>query len=111
MNIQVGFVGRQSRQQCRKGPGRGTTKCCHKGSPECNFTGKKAHFYQATLIEANFDEVDIAGVNFSTTNLSKADFSKAINAEKADFDGACGDDKTKFPPSQKITLTQCPKQE
>jgi uncharacterized protein YjbI with pentapeptide repeats len=73
--------------------------------------GKKAHFYQATLIEANFDEVDIADVNFAMTILSKADFSKAINAEKADFDGACGDDKTKFPPSLKISLTQCPKQD
>jgi uncharacterized protein YjbI with pentapeptide repeats len=81
------------------------------GSPECNFRGKKAHFYQATLIEANFDEVDLADVNFAMTTLPKADFSKAINVEKASFDGACGDDKTKFPLSVKITLTQCPKQE
>lgn len=79
------------------------------GRSECNFKEKRAHFYQATLIEADFDDVDIADVNFAMTRLSKADFSKAINADKANFDGACGDDKTKFPPLLKITLAQCPK--
>jgi uncharacterized protein YjbI with pentapeptide repeats len=81
------------------------------GSSDCNFMGKKAHFYQATLTEANFDNVDIGDVNFAMTKLSNADFSKAINVEKANFDRACGDDTTKFPPSIKINLAQCPKQQ
>lgn len=80
-------------------------------SPECHFMGRKAHFYQATLTDANFDGVDIADVNFAMTTLSNADFSGAINTEKANFDGACGDDNTRFPRSLKIALSPCPKQE
>jgi uncharacterized protein YjbI with pentapeptide repeats len=75
----------------------------------CDFSGKKAHFYQATLIDAEFDGVDVGGVNFGHANLSGTNFTKALNVETAVFDGACGDDRTKFPASTGIAIAKCRK--
>jgi uncharacterized protein YjbI with pentapeptide repeats len=77
-------------------------------TPNCGFQGKKAHFYQAVLIKADFEGVDIGGVNFGGANLSQAHFSKALNVEKATFDGACMDAKADFPPSFDAKFGPCP---
>jgi uncharacterized protein YjbI with pentapeptide repeats len=74
---------------------------------QCDFGGKKAHFYKAILIEADFSGVDIAEVNFKEANLSKAVFSKAINVDRALFDGACVDDETQLLPSISNKLKRC----
>ena len=58
-------------------------------------------------LKADFDSVDIGDVSFAETNLSRADFSKVKNVEKAIFTGACADEKPKFPPSFDVTLSPC----
>jgi uncharacterized protein YjbI with pentapeptide repeats len=77
------------------------------GEPECGSAKNKAYFFKATLVEADFDSVDIGDVSFAETNLSRADFSKVKNVEKAIFTGACADEKPKFPPSFDVTLSPC----
>jgi uncharacterized protein YjbI with pentapeptide repeats len=66
----------------------------------------KAHFWEATLIDANFEGVDVSGVNFGRADLTRTNFAKALNVEKAEFAEACGSD-TEFPPSSQITLPRC----
>lgn len=79
-------------------------------SPDCNFEGhNKAHFYQAVLIDTNFEGVDVGGVNFGYAILSGADFSKALHVETANFEKACGNERTRFPASFAIKLTPCQK--
>lgn len=73
----------------------------------CDPNGGKAHFYQATLIDASFDGVDVGGVNFQEAILSGTRFAKALNVDKADFRGACGDDQTEFPELNPIKLPRC----
>ncbi|WP_426529494.1 pentapeptide repeat-containing protein [Bradyrhizobium sp. McL0615] len=73
----------------------------------CDFKGKKAHFYKAKLIDADFSGVDVAEVNFEKTNLAKARFLKAINVDRAIFTGACVDEKTELSPSISNKLERC----
>jgi uncharacterized protein YjbI with pentapeptide repeats len=77
-------------------------------TPNCSFQGNRAHFYQAVLIKANFKGVDIGGVNFGEANLSDADFSEALNVDKAIFKDACADPKAHFPASFDPKLAPCP---
>jgi uncharacterized protein YjbI with pentapeptide repeats len=66
----------------------GTTDCAGE---------RKAHFFESTLIEADFLEVDVGGVNFDCTDLSGAKFEKALNVDKASFKKVCKDERTTFP--------------
>jgi uncharacterized protein YjbI with pentapeptide repeats len=76
------------------------------GTDDC--VGKaKAHFYKSTLIDADFSEVDVGGVNFDCTILSGAQFGKALNVDKASFKDACTDGKTTFPASFTNTFPSC----
>jgi uncharacterized protein YjbI with pentapeptide repeats len=77
------------------------------GEPECGSAKNKAYFFKATLVEADFDKVDIGDVSFAETNLTKTDFSNAKNVAKATFTGACADQKPKFPPPFDIALPPC----
>jgi uncharacterized protein YjbI with pentapeptide repeats len=69
----------------------------------CDPKGRKAHFYEATLIDANFEGADVSGVSFEKAILTRTHFAKALNVEKAKFAGACGND-TEFPPTSQIML-------
>jgi uncharacterized protein YjbI with pentapeptide repeats len=73
----------------------------------CDFKGRKAHFYKAKLIDADFSGVDVAEVDFEKANLAKARFLKAINVDKAIFEGACVDEKTELPPLLSNRLERC----
>jgi len=73
----------------------------------CDLKGKKAHFYKARLIEADFSGVDVAEVNFAQTKLAKARFMNAINVDRANFEGACIDEKTELPASILKDLQRC----
>ena len=79
------------------------------GTEDCNFAGKKAHFYKATLIDVDFTKIDVAGVNFESATLSGADFSQALHVDQERFKGACVDERTRFPASFTLKLDHCPK--
>jgi uncharacterized protein YjbI with pentapeptide repeats len=77
------------------------------GGATCISKKNKAYFYMATLIGANFDGVDVDGVSFEATNISGALFSKAKNVDKANFSGACADEKPDFPATLNIAFPSC----
>jgi uncharacterized protein YjbI with pentapeptide repeats len=69
----------------------------------------KASFFKSTLIDADFSGVDVEDVDFSCTNLSGAQFGKALNVDKArSFKNACSDREPTFPASfTKKTFPSC----
>jgi uncharacterized protein YjbI with pentapeptide repeats len=73
----------------------------------CEPSAQKAYFYQAVLIDADFEGVDVAEVNFGGSNLTRTHFAKALNVDKAKFGGACSD-QMDFPPAIKMSLPPCP---
>lgn len=69
----------------------------------------KAHFLEATLLDAVFNDADISGVSFHGAKLSGADFRSAKNANPESFVEACHDlDRpAKFSSDVSISLKPC----